>query len=115
MRILHVFDQLLPLRLLGILAAQRGFGGETIHVTAPHHNEFRAPVETVDGWTFHRTPKPHGKMEGAPIARELMEMRAVAVRLDEVIRAEKPDIVHAHSPVLVGWPTLQAARNSLHH
>jgi hypothetical protein len=79
MCILHVFDHSLPLRSLGILAAQRGFGGETIHVTAPHHNEFRDPVETVDGWTFHRTPKPLSKMAGAPIARELMEMRAVAV------------------------------------
>jgi PEP-CTERM/exosortase A-associated glycosyltransferase len=118
MRILHVFDHSLPLqsgyvfRSLGILAAQRGFGWETVHVTAPRHNEYRAPVETVDGWNFHRTPKPEGTLAAAPIAREFTEMRALAERLNAVIRAEKPDIVHAHSPVLVGWPALRVARKA---
>jgi glycogen synthase len=118
MRILHVFDHSLPLqsgyvfRSLGILAAQRGFGWETIHVTGPRHNESRAPVETVDGWTFERTPKLHRNLAAAPIVRELMEMRALRKRLTDVIRAEQPDIVHAHSPVLVGWPALRAARRA---
>jgi PEP-CTERM/exosortase A-associated glycosyltransferase len=118
MRILHAFDHSLPLqsgyvfRSLGILSAQRGFGWETIHVTAPRHNEFCAPAETVDGWTFHRTPKPNHKLAAAPIARELTEMRALAMRLTEVIRAERPDIVHAHSPALVGWPALRTARKA---
>ncbi len=118
MRILHVFDHSLPLqsgyvfRSLGILAAQRGFGWETIHLTGPRHNEFRASIETVDGWTFHRTPKPNGTLAAVPIARELVEMRVLTARLTEVIRAERPDIVHAHSPVLVGWPALRAARKA---
>ena len=118
MRILHVFDHSLPLqsgyvfRSLGILAAQRDFGWETIHLTAPRHNEYRAAVETVDGWSFHRTQKPYRRLAAVPIARELTEMRALGARLTELIRAERPDIVHAHSPVLVGWPALRAARKA---
>lgn len=118
MRILHVFDHSLPLqsgyvfRSLGILAAQRGFGWETVQVTGPRHNTWAAPAETVDGWEFHRTRKPEGVAAGFPIGREAAEMRALRVRLSQVIAACRPDIVHAHSPVLVGWPALRAARQA---
>ncbi len=123
MRILHVLDHSLPLqsgyvfRSLGILAAQRGFGWETVQLTGPRHNESEAPAEMVDGWTFHRTPRPRGllgrgKLARAPLAREALEMRGLAARLRELIRAERPDIVHAHSPVLVGQPALWAARRA---
>lgn len=118
MRILHVLDHSLPLqsgyvfRSLGILAAQRGFGWNTIQVTGPRHNEYAGPTETVDNWTFHRTPKPGAAHARYPISREFLEMRALQSRLAEVIASERPDIVHAHSPVLVGWPALRAARRA---
>jgi PEP-CTERM/exosortase A-associated glycosyltransferase len=116
MRILHVLDHSLPLqsgyvfRSLGILAAQRGFGWDTIQVTLPRHHDWHAPEETIDGWTFYRTPKPDPRLTRFPVSREVLEMRAVGRRLEQVIRAERPDIVHAHSPVLAGWPALRAAR-----
>ncbi|MGH7154184.1 MAG: TIGR04063 family PEP-CTERM/XrtA system glycosyltransferase [Acetobacteraceae bacterium] len=118
MRILHVFDHSLPLqsgyvfRSLGILAAQRGFGWETIQVTGPRHNAWHGPEETVDGWTFHRTPAPAGAASRVPVGRELAEMRALAARLRDVIRSTSPDLIHAHSPVLAGWPALRAARRA---
>lgn len=118
MRILHVLDHSLPLqsgyvfRSLGILGAQRGFGWDTIQLTAPRHNEWHGPTETIDGWTFHRTPKPNGRLGGTPITRELLEMRALSAQVTQAIRAERPDIVHAHSPVLTGWPALRAARKA---
>ena len=37
-------------------------------------------------------------------------MRATAARLDEVIALEKPDILHAHSPVLNAFPALSAGK-----
>ncbi|HJU16187.1 MAG TPA: TIGR04063 family PEP-CTERM/XrtA system glycosyltransferase [Stellaceae bacterium] len=112
MRILHIFDHSLPLqsgyvyRSLGILGAQRGFGWETAHLTAPRFNRDEPAVETVDGWEFHRTPKPKGTW---PVAREVLEMRAVLRRARELIRLFGPDIVHAHSPALVGLPACRAA------
>lgn len=118
MRILHVLDHSLPLqsgyvfRSLGILRAQRGFGWETVQVSGPRHNAGLPPAEVVDGWTFHRTPKPAGPLVRLPIAREALEIAALTRRLEQVIRAERPDIVHAHSPVLAGLPALRAARRA---
>jgi len=117
MRILHVLDHSLPLqsgyvfRSLGILAAQRGFGWETVHLTGPRQNIYRGPTETVDGWTFYRTRRP-GKPLRLPVARELFEMRSLEKRLARVIAETKPDIVHAHSPALIGWPALRAAKRA---
>ena len=118
MRILHVFDHSLPLqsgyvfRSLGILGAQRGFGWETVHLTTPRYNVGSPEVETVDGWEFHRTPKPTLPFAARPVAREALEMRAVAARIRALIAERKPDIVHAHSPVLAGLPALWAARRA---
>jgi PEP-CTERM/exosortase A-associated glycosyltransferase len=118
MRILHILDHSLPLqsgyvfRTLGILGAQRGFGWDTVQLTTPRHNAGMPAVETVDGWTFHRTPRPAGALAARPVLRELAEMRAVAARLHELIAATRPDILHAHSPVLNGLPALWAARRA---
>ena len=117
MRILHVFDHSLPMqsgyvfRSLGILSAQRGFGWETVQVVGPRHNIWNGAEETVDGWTFHRTRRPEGRLSRVPVGREVAEMRALQARLRDVIATTRPDIVHAHSPVLVGWPALRAARH----
>jgi PEP-CTERM/exosortase A-associated glycosyltransferase len=115
MRILHVFDHSLPLqsgyvyRSLGILTAQREFGWETAHLTGPRFNRSEPQVETVEGWQFHRTPKPQGALAAKSVAREVLEMRAVARRIKELIRAFGPNLVHAHSPALIGLPAARAA------
>src|SRR5580704_14660926 len=106
MRILHVLDHSLPeqsgyvYRTLGILTAQRGFGWETIHLTTPRNHSGRPEVETVDGWTFHRTDVPNTKYSRVPIIREALEMRETEAGVAKLIASERPDIVHAHSPVL---------------
>lgn len=98
-------------RSLGILAAQRGFGWDTVQVTGPWQNVYGGPTETVDGWTFHRTPQRPRALR-APVAREILEMWALERRLDQVIAETRPDVVHVHSPALVGWPALRAARRA---
>lgn len=109
MRILHVFDHSLPLqsgyvtRSLGIIRSQRARGFETIHVTTPKHPSSGQSQEIVDGLTFYRTPRPRVK---APVVRELLEMNATRKTLRAVIRKERPDILHAHSPVLNAFPAL---------
>ena len=118
MLIQHVFDHSLPLqsgyvfRSLGILGAQRARGWETRHLTSPRYNAYTGAEETVDGWTFARTGKPGGFLAGKPVVRELAEMRATSARLDQLIAERRPDILHAHSPVLVGLPTLWSARRA---
>jgi PEP-CTERM/exosortase A-associated glycosyltransferase len=118
MLIQHVFDHSLPLqsgyvyRSLGILAAQRAMGWQTAHLTSPRHNAGTPPVETVDGWEIHRTAKPAGRLAGRPVAGELIEIRAVARRLQQIVAQRRPDILHAHSPILTGLAALRVAKRA---
>jgi PEP-CTERM/exosortase A-associated glycosyltransferase len=113
MRILHVFDHSLPLqsgyvtRSLGIIRAQRARGWETIHVTTPRQHSGKKTLETIDGLEFYRTPVAPVPL---PVLRELFEMWATQRRLSEIVRSEKPDVIHAHSPVLNAIPALRVAR-----
>lgn len=109
LKILHVLDHSLPLhsgyvfRTLSILREQRALGWHTVHLTTPKQGAGEARADTVDGWTFHRTPNAAG-------VGLLAQMRLTAVRLAELVAAERPDILHAHSPVLNALPTLWVGR-----
>lgn len=114
MRILHVFDHSIPLhsgytfRSRAILRHQHALGWETAHLTSPRHTHDGPAVETVDGLTFHRTPKPW--LNDVPGLGELALMRATARRLCALVPEIRPDIIHAHSPVLNAIPALKAGR-----
>lgn len=118
MRILHVFDHSIPLhsgytfRSYGILSEQHHRGWDTVHVTTPRHTRPGPAVEEVDGLRFYRTPKPEGISARIPVVRELAEISATARRLHEVIGETRPDIIHAHSPVLNALAALRAARRA---
>ena len=116
MRILHVLDHSLPLhsgysfRTLAILREQRALGWQTFQLTSPKHQARCGEEETVDGWHFFRTA-PAGEGSGVfPGSGELRVMSATAVRLREVARRVRPDILHAHSPVLNALPALWVGR-----
>jgi PEP-CTERM/exosortase A-associated glycosyltransferase len=68
------------------------------------------PEDEVEGWRFHRTPMPRSLADQVPLARELRLMRFTASRLAEVARAVRPDVIHAHSPVLNAIPALRVGR-----
>jgi PEP-CTERM/exosortase A-associated glycosyltransferase len=117
MRILHVLDHGLPLqsgyvsRTLGILRAQRKRGWETLQLTSPKHNMAAGDgdvVEDIDGWSFYRTPCD--RLPTAAGVAELALIRRLSRRLDEIVRRENPDIIHAHSPLLNGFPALFVGR-----
>jgi PEP-CTERM/exosortase A-associated glycosyltransferase len=112
LRVLHVLDHSLPLhsgytfRTLAILREQRARGWETIHLTSPKQAGAQGTEEEVDGWHFYRTPSAAGPLSGVPALHELGLMRAIAARLDEIVRAHRPHVIHAHSPVLNAIPAL---------
>ncbi|TVS00158.1 MAG: glycosyltransferase, exosortase A system-associated [Rhodospirillales bacterium] len=116
MRILHILDHSIPLqsgytfRTLSILKEQRARGWDTAHLTSPKHLRPYRPVETVDGWTFYRTPPVAQPVTYLPLFRELVLMRQLERRLDQVIGMVRPDLLHAHSPVLDAVPTIRAGR-----
>jgi PEP-CTERM/exosortase A-associated glycosyltransferase len=117
MRILHVLDHSLPLhsgysfRTAAILREQRNLGWDTEQLTTPRQNSGVQPTEQAGGWLFHRTPYVPGALARLPaVGRYLDEMRASAARIDALVRAQRPDLIHAHSPVLNALPALRVGR-----
>ncbi|HRA81355.1 MAG TPA: glycosyltransferase, exosortase A system-associated, partial [Thauera sp.] len=64
-------------------------------------------VEEVDGLSFHRTLLPPPAPSGVA---ELKQIRAVQARIEELARELRPDVLHAHSPVLNAIPAIRAGK-----
>ncbi|WEK44943.1 MAG: glycosyltransferase, exosortase A system-associated [Candidatus Sphingomonas colombiensis] len=113
MRILHVLDHGLPLhsgytfRTRAILTAQMARGWKVAAVTGPRQGQTEAAFERVDGIDFHRTVPPRALP--APIG-ELTEIAAFSRRINAVVEQFRPDVLHAHSPVLGALAALRVAR-----
>ncbi len=112
MRILHVLDHGLPLqsgytfRTRAILKAQEQRGWTVAAVTGPRHGAAADAVESVDGLTFHRT---RAALKGG-IWGEVAGIAAFAKRIDAAVESFRPDILHAHSPVLDALAAYRVAR-----
>lgn len=118
MKVLHIFDHSIPLhsgytfRSRSILKEQRALGIETCHVTSPKQGNATASVDTVDGLTFYRSAQPTGLLSKIPGLNQLALVGPMTQRILAAIEAEKPDILHAHSPALNGLAALRAAKIS---
>ena len=118
LKILHVLDHSLPLhsgytfRSQNILCSQKQRGWMPIGLTSPkQESNWRgatADVESIDGTRYYRTGR--SKQGALPLQTEFCLMAALARRIDEVAEIEKPDVLHAHSPVLNALPALRVAR-----
>lgn len=113
MKILHVLDHSLPIhsgytfRTRAILKAQQAMGWEVRGVTGPRYNTPLPDPAVEEGLTFDRS----GPARGGPTPiGEWREVAALRRRVLEVAQAWKPDLIHAHSPALVGLAGLLAAR-----
>jgi PEP-CTERM/exosortase A-associated glycosyltransferase len=117
MRVLHVLDHSLPLhsgytfRTLALLREQRALGWETWQLTSPKHTAGgESQDETVDGWHFFRTPTSPLRLP-LPVVNEVALMYRLAARMVEVVREVRPDLIHAHSPVLNALPAIKVAHH----
>lgn len=117
MRILHILDHSIPLhsgytfRTAAILREQRALGWDTYHLTSEKQINCNVLEEEVDGLYFYRTPKHAGLLSHLPVLNQVAVMQSLAHRLREVIDIVKPDILHAHSPVLTALPTLRVGHD----
>lgn len=120
LRVLHVLDHSVPLhsgyafRTRAILRQQRAMGWHTAQVTGPrqgdHDGASAAPCEQVDDLLFYRTPALRGMAARLPVLRQLATIAALAARLDQLVRQERPDVLHAHSPALNAMAALRVGR-----
>jgi PEP-CTERM/exosortase A-associated glycosyltransferase len=116
MRILHILDHSLPLqsgyvyRTLGIANQQRALGWEPVLLTSGKHYAPGPARERIGEWEFLRTRMPTGAAAKLPWLRELKIVSDLGRRLEDVIGEVRPDILHAHSPVLNALPAIRAGR-----
>jgi PEP-CTERM/exosortase A-associated glycosyltransferase len=113
LRILHVLDHSLPMhsgytfRTRAILKAQEERGWQVRGVTGIRHTAPGPASEIVDGLTFDRTP---GIAEVRSPIKEWREIAAFSSQIDWIAAEWKPDIIHAHSPVLGALAALRVTR-----
>ena len=116
LRVLHVLDHSVPIhsgysfRSIALFREQRRRGWYTAHLTTPKHTQAATALEEVGDFAFHRTPSLPHSVRNLPVLSELTLISAVARRIAEVAALEKPDILHAHSPVLNVLACLLATR-----
>jgi PEP-CTERM/exosortase A-associated glycosyltransferase len=118
MKIFHILDHSVPLhsgytfRSQNIFKAQQKMGFSPFVLTSPKHEESlekqTPPSEHIQGIKYYRTGRVQAP--GFPIVSELTLMHVLYHRILEVAAEEKPDIIHAHSPVLNAIPAIKAAR-----
>jgi glycogen synthase len=112
MRILHVFDHSLPVqsgysfRSAAILREQRARGWETVQLTSSKQGHGQLLQEASDGFVFNRTPEWQRWWMRLPAMDQVAVVLSARGRLRDVIAAEQPDIIQAHSPCLTGLAAL---------
>ncbi|NBV20072.1 TIGR04063 family PEP-CTERM/XrtA system glycosyltransferase [Janthinobacterium sp.] len=116
MRILHILDHSLPLhsgysfRTLAILRQQRALGWHTMQLTSAKQGPSDGAQQLVDGWHFYRTAPDARWWACLPVLRQAAVIIGLAVRLRQLAQRLRPDILHAHSPVLNAIAALNAGR-----
>lgn len=118
MRILHILDHSLPLhsgytfRSRNIVRSQVMRGWELAVITSPKHQESWKgkwePQETLEDIQYFRT-----RLSAPTSLKGYYEYRLVSAlrrRIQEIASDFRPDVIHAHSPVLNVIPALQTGR-----
>ncbi len=112
-RVLHILDHSLPahsgytFRTRALMRAQAALGWAVAGVTSVRHPLPGPPIETVDGLTFYRTPASGDAPSPLKEWREIAALRKSVAMVAEDFR---PDILHAHSPVLTAMAAQGVAR-----
>lgn len=87
-------------------------GWEAFETTSPKQGPVAALQESVDGFDFFRTVPTRSFFSRIPGLGEIELMGQTAHRLRQVVDQVKPDVLHAHSPVLNAIPALWVGRRT---
>lgn len=121
MKVLHVLDHSRPLvdgycvRSRCIVDFQRELGLDPVVVTSARQSDkygddYRGELETLGDVRYHRTPS--APESGLPLVPEFQRLRRMTRRIEEVVRSEQPDVLHAHSPCLWGLAAGRVAKRN---
>jgi len=107
MRVLHLLDHSAPRRsdysrrAQALLQGLRTQGVQTVHLTGPG----QSLEADASGWHFYRTKLPARAEHFGPLLGTAARTAALALRLRQVARMTRPDLIHVHLPT---WHALAA-------
>ena len=117
MKILHILDHSVPLfsgysfRSRSIIHGQRSLGLKPVVLTSPKHAATTNGMEEIEGIHYYRAASCADNVLGCrPFVGEVNLMLRMTGRIAAVARQEKVDLIHSHSPLLNGFPSLWVAR-----
>lgn len=109
MKVLHVLDTSIPdsagytTRGYYLVMHQQRLGWQPIVLTSERFSNLDGkPQEMIESVQYYRTSAADRKITSIPFFSELDEIRVLRNRVAEVARKEKVDVIHAHSPSLIG-------------
>ena len=108
MKVFHLLDASRPSvsgyasRSDAIIKNLRALGIETCQMTSEKYHGFESLEEDVEGIKYYRTLPAKGVFTHFPLLSYIDFVRHMTDRAMEVIEKEKPDVIHAHSPMLNG-------------
>lgn len=114
--VLHVLDHSFPVgdgyafRSGEIIRFERQAGWRTIHVTSAKQGPTQVSTETVDGLEFHRTQPSKHPLHALPVLDQWGIVRTLRRRLEDIVRKQRPALLHVHSPCLNGLAAIDVAR-----
>ncbi len=116
-KVLHILDHSVPYRdgyatrAQQIVSHQKVMGYTPIAVTSDRHEpDIVRECEFIDDIPYYRTKKG-SLLSKIPFIRDIRTVVTLSSAIKRVVKAEKPDILHAHSSVLNGYAALRIARS----
>jgi len=118
MKVLHILDHSLPVfsgysfRSANIVRFQKSSGITPVVLTSPKHGSGENTEEEIDGIRYYRTATlASNKLVDLPLVKEQRLMSRLKGRIREVVKKERVDLIHSHSPSLNGLPAAKVAKD----
>ena len=119
MKVLHVLDTSVPdsagytTRGYYLVSHQKKIGIEPVVLTSERFKSKSIGMEEeIGGVKYYRSPKKESFIRKLPVISVKDEVATLYKRISEVARKEKIDIVHAHSPSLIGAACLKFCKKN---
>jgi PEP-CTERM/exosortase A-associated glycosyltransferase len=119
LKVLHVLDTSIPdlagytTRGYYLAMNQKKLGCHPVILTSERFsNPNNCDEEEIEGIKYYRTQKQNSLIRKIPILAEINEIQTLYQRVAEVADQEKVDIIHAHSPSLIGAACLNYCKKT---
>ncbi|MBP7507596.1 MAG: glycosyltransferase, exosortase A system-associated [Prolixibacteraceae bacterium] len=117
MNVLHILDHFSPIntgytfRSKYIIQIQKKLGIDPFIMVSPKSNFGFKEYEVIDGIECVRCSIKKGSwFSKVPFLKEIEVMRILERKITEEVKKRKIDLLHAHSPLLCGWPAYRVGK-----